>query len=58
MDNNRSAVEQCSGWRVSEPRLFPVTARQERIRARQADRRFGENVATVVRALRQAKEQT
>lgn len=58
MDNNPPAVEQCSGWRVSEPRLFPVTARQERIRARQADRRFGENVATVVLALPHGKEHT
>ena len=33
-----------------------VIDKQGRIRARQIDRRFGENVATIVRALRQAKE--
>ena len=33
-----------------------VIDKQGRIRARQIDRRFGENVAAIVRALRQAKE--
>lgn len=37
---------------------YVVIDRQGRIRARQIDRRFGENVAMIVRALRQAKEQT
>jgi len=37
---------------------YVVIDKQGRIRARQIDRRFGENVATIVRALRQAKEQT
>ena len=36
---------------------YVVIDKQGRIRARQIDRRFGENVATIVRALRQAKEQ-
>jgi len=35
---------------------YVVIDKQGRIRARQIDRRFGENVATIVRALRQAKE--
>ena len=37
---------------------YVVIDKQGRIRARQIDRRFGENVATIVRALRQAKEHT
>ena len=37
---------------------YVVIDKQGRIRARQIDRRFGENAATIVRALRQAKEQT
>lgn len=36
---------------------YVVIDKQGRIRARQIDRRFGENVARIVRALRQAKEQ-
>ena len=35
---------------------YVVIDKQGRIRARQIDRRFGENVAAIVRALRQAKE--
>lgn len=37
---------------------YVVIDKQGRIRAREIDRRFGENAATIVRALREAKEQT
>lgn len=37
---------------------YVVIDKQGRIRTRQVDRRFGENAGTIVRALRQAKEQT
>jgi len=37
---------------------YVVIDKQGRIRARQIDRRFGENVGMILRALRQAKSQT
>ena len=37
---------------------YVVIDKQGRIRARQIDRRFGENVGTITRALRRAKSQT
>jgi hypothetical protein len=37
---------------------YVIIDKQGRIRTRQVDRRFGENVGMIVRALRQAKSQT
>lgn len=37
---------------------YVIIDKQGRIRTRQIDRRFGENVGMIVRALRQAKSQT
>ena len=37
---------------------YVVIDKQGRIRTRQIDRRFGENVGTIARALRQAKQPT
>lgn len=37
---------------------YVIIDKQGRIRAHQIDRRFGENVGAIVRALRQAKTQT